>query len=156
MHCTFPTYMKLWSRDLGVEITPEEWQTSFLFMHKSTISCYVQEKHFKLLSGGGTGTWFRLTGFSLKLLMYAGDVREQGELFCTYGGNVAEFDHFGSRSFVSITKFMMSLLSLLPRLYVYPFCQAPLKLKNLVSSDFFYLLHDRLFPGFGNPILYLP
>lgn len=53
LHCLYeelPTYTRMWSVDLGREFTTANWQTSFHFTHKSMISCYAQEKSYKLFS----------------------------------------------------------------------------------------------------------
>lgn len=39
----------MWSADLGKEFLRTEWKTSFHFTHKSTVSCYSQEKNYKIL-----------------------------------------------------------------------------------------------------------
>lgn len=49
-----PTYTRMWSADLGKTISRAEWQTAFHFAHKSSISCYSQEKNFKVMS-----RWYR-------------------------------------------------------------------------------------------------
>lgn len=53
-HNDLPPYTRMWSADLGENISRPDWQTSCYFTHKSTISCYSQEKNYKILS-----RWYR-------------------------------------------------------------------------------------------------
>lgn len=53
-HNDLPPYTKMWLAELGKSLSRAEWQTAFHFTHKSSISCYSQEKNFKSLS-----RWYR-------------------------------------------------------------------------------------------------
>lgn len=53
-HDQLPPYTRRWATDLGKDLSPDDWQKSFHFTHKSSISCHIQEKNFKLLA-----RWYR-------------------------------------------------------------------------------------------------
>lgn len=53
-HNVVPNFMQKSSQDLGIEISPGQWHTSFTLTHKSSIFGFTQEKNYKLLS-----RWYR-------------------------------------------------------------------------------------------------
>lgn len=57
-HEALPTYTRKWSEDLGIEISRSDWHTSCIFTHKTSISSFIQEKNYKLLS-----LWYRLRSY---------------------------------------------------------------------------------------------
>lgn len=52
---TLPKYTAVWSEELRRELTEAEWSKAFVFTHKSSISSYIQEKNYKLVS-----RWYRV------------------------------------------------------------------------------------------------
>lgn len=62
IYTSLPKYTKIWSGELGREMTEAEWEKAFLFTNKSSISSYTREKNYKLMS-----RWYRVPT-SLKVM----------------------------------------------------------------------------------------
>lgn len=92
-HVALPTYTRTWSEDLGIETSQSNWRTSFIFTLKTSISSFIQEKKYKLLSW-----WYRDLAIrsSQTHLMSARVVKVWEEPFCMFGENVISFPPFGS------------------------------------------------------------
>lgn len=146
-HCTLPIYTKFRSRDLKAERPLEDWLRSFMFIHKSLISCYAQEYisnyYLKYIR-----TRFPSIRSFLTLQTSAGAVTEGKERICMHGGNVTESVLFGNTFSWYMTKSMMSLMFLLLRLLFYLSYRVPLNLRNLAFSDFFLSAAHQLISRF--------
>lgn len=88
-HCALPTYTKGWARELETEISPEEWHTSFMFTHKSSVCATFRKKKSKYCPDG-TVIWLPLIGFFLIRLTFAGAVAARQAHIYMSGGSVTE------------------------------------------------------------------
>lgn len=120
-HGDLPAYTRMGTADLGEDISRLEWQTSFHFTHKSTISCYSQEKNYKILS-----RWYRdpatLHKFSHPLRPPVGSATPLQEPISMSGGNVKGSAPSGPRYLNATVKFMINHYCL------------PLRLPSFLSS----------------------
>lgn len=55
IHGVLPIYTTKWSAEVGIDISEADWSKAFLFTSKTSISSYMQEKNYKVLS-----RWYRV------------------------------------------------------------------------------------------------
>ena len=55
VYTSLPKFTAAWSGDLETSISEADWQKAFYYTHKSSISSYVREKNYKVLS-----RWYRV------------------------------------------------------------------------------------------------
>lgn len=76
-----------WEKDLSINLSEEEWEDIYSYIHKGTINVTVQENGFKVFS-----RWYKTpsnyTKFTLWRPPNAGDVLPKRAHFFTYGGTV--------------------------------------------------------------------